>query len=782
VQGKSSTIRRAGRLRKAATRRAVLLALASAAALALALPAAAAAAGPPQIGDIWMTEVSAGSATFNGELNPEGSSTTYRFEYTTDQDFQEKGFTGAAKAPAGGSAAAGSGSSFETVSKHVSALRAGTLYHYRLSATNTGVGGGTTTSPPQTFTTQEITGAFALPDSRGWELVSPAEKNGGAIQGFEANHGGGVLQASATGPGAITYSSSSSFGGSEATGAPQGNQYISRRSSTGWSTQNITTPVVSGSYGNDPNGVPYQLFSGDLAQAIMLNGVHCRGEGTGCPVANPPLPGSGAPDGYQDYYLRDNEDGSFTAVLTAANAELELEPEEFNLAFAGASPDLHHLILSTCAALTPTATEVPGIGGCDPSEPNLYAYSSGQLSLVNVNPGAELAGQGGAVSTDGSRVYFTEAGKLWLREGTAAPHELAAAAQFQTATPSGAFAFYTAGTAGEKLLRYSTATHTATELTPSGEVEGVLGASEDGSRVYYATAAGIFSWHGSISPVIATAGAATAGDYPPTTATARVSADGNRLLFLSTASLTGFDNTDAATGLPDSEVFLYSAAGSGSLSCVSCNPTGERPAGPSTIPGASSNGEEAAAAEGQIVSRAYKPRVLSATANRVFFDSEDSLAALDTNKASDVYQWEAQGTGSCNRAGGCQNLLSNGKDPEGASFIDASESGEDAYFLTSESLVKADPGSADVYDARVGGGFPEPVKPIPCEGDACVPLPAGPEDPTVGSLIPGVGDPPVHFPKVHHKCPTGKRSVIRHGKSTCVAKHHKSKHNKRGNR
>ena len=320
-----------------------------------------------------------------------------------------------------------------------------------------------------------------------------------------------MLQAAATGPGAITYTSASSFGGSEATGAPQANQYISRRNgAAGWSTQNITTPVVSGSYGNDPNGVPYQLFSGDLARAIMLNGVHCRGEGTGCPVANPPLPGSGAPDGYQDYYLRDNEDGSFTAVLTGANAELELEPEEFNLAFAGASPDLRHLILSTCAALTPTATEV-GHRRLRSRRAQPLCVLRGQLSLVNVNPGAELAAQGGAVSTDGSRVYFTEAGKLWLREGHRRPHELAAGAQFQTATPSGAFAFYTAA---EKLFRYATATHTSTELTPSGGVEGVLGASEDGSRVYYATAAGIFSWHGSISPVSAT-------PAPPPQATTR---------------------------------------------------------------------------------------------------------------------------------------------------------------------------------------------------------------------------------------------------------------------
>ncbi len=560
-----------------------------------------------------------------------------------------------------------------------------------------------------------------------------------------------MLQAAASGPGAITYTSSSSFGGSEAQGAPQGSQYISRRNgAAGWSTQNISTPMLSGSYGNDPNGVPYQLFSGDLARAVMLNGVHCRGEGTDCPVANPPLPGSEAPSGYQDYYLRDNEDGSFTAVATAANAELALEPEEFNLAFAGASPDLRHLVLSTCAALTPTATEVAASEGCDPTKPNLYEYSSGQLSLVNVNPGARLAAQGGGVSADGSRVYFTEAGKLWLREGATAPHELAAAAELQTATPSGAIAFYTKA---EKLYRYDASSHTSTELTPAGEVEGVLGASEDGSRVYYATAAGIFSWHGSLSPVAATPGAATEGDYPPSTGTARVSADGARLLFLSTAPLTEYDNTDANTGQPDSEVFLYSAAGAGSLTCVSCNPTNERPVGPSTIPGASSNGDEGAAAEGEIVTRVYKPRVLSASGNRVFFDSEDALVALDTNgraggingkaEASDVYEWEAIAEGSCPRVSGCLALISSGRSEHGARFVDASADGGDAYFVTGDSLAYEDPdGTPDLYDARVDGGFPQPPFTECCCSYECS-LQPEPEDPTVGSLAPGKGNPPL---------------------------------------
>ena len=36
---------------------------------------------------------------------------------------------------------------------------------------------------------------------------------------------------------------------------------------------------------------------------------------------------------------------------------------------------------------------------------------------------------------------------------------------------------------------------------------------------------------------------------------------------------------------------------------------------------------------------------------------------------------------------------------------------------------------------------------VVCEEDSCVPLPSPPDDPTPGTLVPGPGNPPVHFPK-----------------------------------
>lgn len=745
----------------------------------LAAPASALAAGKPGVGALWSSEVAATSSKLHAEINPEGSATTYHFDYLTQAAYQanvdagKEGFLGAAKTPTGTDPSIGSGEAPKSVQQSIGALAPETTYRYRVVATNSA---GAETSSPHTFATELLGGSSPLLDGRGWEMVSPIDKNGGQIQGAGQSFGGGVLQAAASGE-AVTYSSLASFG-EGAQGAPTASQYISRRAAGGWSTQqNITTPALSGSYGDHPNGVPYQLFSGDLSSGLLLNGEHCRGAGVGCPVENPPLPGSGAPSGYQNYYLRDDDaSGAFTALITHADSpSLVLSATQFDLALAGSSPDLTHVILSTCAKLTPDATEVvSGGGGCEAADPNLYEWSGGALALVNLlpgethgSPGARLAAQGAAVSADGSRVYFTETegGALYLREEGGPtrllPETVGGGAAFQTASADGSVAFFTKGSS---LYRYDATAETSEPIAAA--VEGVLGASEDGTHVYYATAAGIFLWNaGTTTAVTTVPGAAQAGDYPPTTGSARVSPDGARLAFLSTASLTGYDNTDQRTGQPDTEVYIYDA---GALTCVSCNPTNERPLGPSTIPGAIVNGEEGALAAGQILTRSYKPRVLSAGGRRIFFDSGDALVLTDTNNAADAYEWEPQGEGSCTRPGGCVGLVSSGRSSGGASFVDASAGGSDAFFLTDSSLVSSDPGSVDLYDAREGGGFPAAERPIECEGDACQPLEAEPEDPNPGTLLPSAGNPPLRLPK-QHKCKEG--FVPRHGH--CVRKHHK---------
>ena len=689
---------------------------------------AARAATPPTVVGSYPTNVSTTSATMHAEIDSGEAATTYLFEYVTEADFRLKGFTGATKIPQTGISIANG-----LVFQRLINLEPNTGYRFRAVATNAN---GFDVGPVRSLTTDEESPIFALPDSRGWEMVSPIDKNGGEIEGFGANLGGAVIQAAAQG-GSITYSSSSSFAGAQ--GAPGVSQYLSTRVGESWATANITLPSLSGSYPEAPtSGVPYQIFSTDLNQGLVSNGRRCRtSASTQCPVENPPLPGSGAPAGYRNYYLRDSSTGSFAGLLNGTDlADLALGPEDFELAFAGATADFSHMVLSTCAALTTDAVEVPGSEGeCDPDAANIYEKSGSSLKLINLlpaasigTPGATLAAQSRAISSNGSRIYWTDGAKLFLREGTATKQVDAAAGgggKFQTAASDGSVAYFSKG---NHLWRYTAATGVATDITPSGGLVGVLGTSDDGSFVYYATGAGLFlnrkETVTSISPQVAS------DSWPPTTGAARVTPDGRRLLFVSTAELAAYDNRNAVTGKPEPEVYLFAAPGTGGSGtvCVSCNPSGERPIGGASLVEASPNGS------GLDKPDVYKPRMLSDDAKRVYFNSFDALAVQDTNGDSDVYQWEASATGSCLKAGGCTGLLSSGRAEGGATFLDASAAGGDVFFLTDGPLVPSDRAAVDVYDARVGGGFPTSGASIPCFGDACQALPPSPENPTPATM------------------------------------------------
>lgn len=756
------------------------------AACALVAPALSAgvaeAAGPPLIEGTSVSEVTANSAKLHAEINPDGLSTTYRFEYLTEAAYQanleatppRQGFLGATMEPPAG-VLVGSGTGVVPAVRSVSELSPETGYRFRVVAINAD---GTAVGPEHPFGTAAPTNVFELLDHRGWEMVSPIDKDGGAIQSPGTIWGGGVFQAARAG-GVITYSSASSFG-SGAQGAPAGSQYLSEREGEGWETANITTPLLSGSYGSEPDGTPYQLFAGDLGFGILSNGERCRGQAEAeCPVANSSLPGSDAPAGYRNYYRR-TPSGSFESLLTAADlAHTTLGPGQFELRLVAATSDLAHIVLSSCAALTTDATEVAAPAGCDATDQNLYEWSAGRLALINRlpgdpsgSPGAVIAAPSGAISEGGGHVYWTEGGELYMTEaGETKPvdESIGGGGEFQIASSDGSVAYLTK--AGQ-LYRYSADAGATTPLAVSGEVEGVLGASADGATVYYATSEGLFVRSGSTVTKIATA--ADPGDHPPATGTSRVSADGRHLLFLSTAELTGYPNEGRT------EVFLYGPPPDGAaplLTCVSCNPTGERPQGPATIPGARRNGSGPEAID------AYEPRDLSSSGNRVFFESADSLVSQDSNGRQDVYEWEAAGEGTCSRAGGCVQLISGGRDPEPSYFLDADEAGDDAFFLTAASLYPLDPGSYDVYDARVGGGFTVPTGPIPCVGDACQVLPEPPEDPTPGTLVGNPGNPP---PSVAGAGKTSRRHKRhkRHGhrRKQSKSRHHKKQRAKGGGR
>ncbi|HTT95748.1 MAG TPA: hypothetical protein VMF55_13830 [Solirubrobacterales bacterium] len=58
------------------------------------------------------------------------------------------------------------------------------------------------------------------------------------------------------------------------------------------------------------------------------------------------------------------------------------------------------------------------------------------------------------------------------------------------------------------------------------------------------------------------------------------------------------------------------------------------------------------------------------------------------------------------------------------------------------------------------GAETEPV--IPCQGDACAPIPTPPEDPQPGTLVTGPGNPPPHYAKPHEPKPSHRHHRPKH--------------------
>jgi hypothetical protein len=81
------------------------------------------------------------------------------------------------------------------------------------------------------------------------------------------------------------------------------------------------------------------------------------------------------------------------------------------------------------------------------------------------------------------------------------------------------------------------------------------------------------------------------------------------------------------------------------------------------------------------------------------------------------------------RSGGCVSLVSSGIASSESGFFDASENGNDVFFITAAKLVGEDYDTAyDVYDAHVCSAsapcHTEPVSPPACSsGDSCKPAP-----------------------------------------------------------
>ena len=672
--------------------------------------------GPPSasvIGRELAVEVGASDAKLGAQIIPGGIETTYHFEYGTTAAYGQT-----VPFPEGD---VGTGVTPRTIWATTSGLAPGTTYHYRVVATNEL---GTVAGADQTFTTEtsaqvgcpneQLRSGFSatLPDCRAYELVTPPTKDSTQPDPYfefpRENHASREGQR-------MSYFAIDSLPGSRT----DGESYISTRGVSGWIPENII-PLQSYSGFECPiQGTLIQAYSSDLSKGVLSAGKNQRAEdafGGGCGAPGLVLD---EPSGVTNLFLRDNTNGNYQLIdLTPSG----VTPADAH--FDGASSDFSHIVFDEHAQLTVSAPA--GVS-------DLYEWTGGVVRLVTVLPdGTPVAGSLAnngfahehAVSADGSRIIFTAGGKLYVRLKGSSTMQLDApqasgggGGHFMDASADGSEVFFTddasAGLtsdtqpgSGTNLYRYDLNAGQLTDLTPQGhaEVQGVSAASEDGSYLYFVSDANLaaraiqgqpnlYRWHSGTTTFVATISQGL-DSCVQAGACARVSPSGAFLAFASKQSLTGYDNTDAKTGVPDTEVFLYDA-GSNQLICASCNPSGDSPTGGATMETPSGG----------------TPHYLS-DSGRLFFDTPDTLLPSDTNGQTDVYEYES----------GQLHLISTGTSSTESVLLDASESGNDVFFLTRQKLVPQDTQeeARGIYDARVDGGFPTPSAPPPCTtADSC---------------------------------------------------------------
>jgi hypothetical protein len=388
--------------------------------------------------------------------------------------------------------------------------------------------------------------------------------------------------------------------------------------------------------------------------------------------------------------------------------------------------------------------------------------------------GHQLATYWGA-SVDGKRAFFTSSEQL------------------TDDAPSGANNLYMYDTTKPASDPHNLTVLSTDEDTADGPsfVYGVIGTSDDGHYVYFIATGrlvagqpdvpqSIYLWHdGTVSYV---AELAYSGDinndlggnirFEPKLA--RVTSDGQHLLFASRSGegLGGYDQGSCISISPricHFELYVYSVASGPDgehLHCASCNPSGA----PATTDAFDNAKENESAARGNW----HLGHPLSDDGTRAFFSTQEALVPEDVNGKVDAYEWEAGGAGSCDQGSGCIHLLSTGTDTFNSFFMDASTDGTNAFFVTRQRLVGWDTDSNnDLYDARVGGGFPEPTPASPpCQGDTCRSLLSA----IPSASVPGSSTfhersrPAAHRHRPLH-CRRGFTRKRVHGRLRCVRKH-----------
>jgi hypothetical protein len=629
----------------------------------------------------------------------------------------------------------------DPVSAEPRELLPNTTYHFRVLAHNAHPAGSghpqVAEGEERTFTTRG-TGPFGLPDGRQWELVSPADKHGALLEPIGE---GWVIQAAKQG-GALTYVANAPTESAPA-GYDNFEQVLSRRTASGWVSQDISPPQEAPAKLSVGQGNEYRWFSEDLSEAV----VQPFGTFTPCTNASGAAQPCISPEASEqtaflrtDFYNGNTGEpctsSCFTPLVTGAPGvanvpegtvfgqsgrngmcppDLICGPE-----FEGAAPDGSWVLLGS------------PVGLIEGGQPGTYEWSAGKA------PSEQLRQPTGHLLNDGSEILSGD-GHLYLQDQEGEALQLDAAQNVSEPPGKGAATFLYASSDGTRVFFSD-----PKELTSGGASGGVyacavvrgaegpecrleltglqssvftelIGSSVDGSYLYYHEGDRLLVAHDEPSgwhpTTIATVSGNDRNDWSAGSElpdrTSRVAADGEWFAFMSQESLTGYDNRDAASDRRDEEVYLYDAARPVSEDvpgtvdnplCASCDPTGARPHGREyheietgehgLVGGfgvwASIDPWVAANVPGwtpyTLGGAVYQSRYLSGN-GRLFFNSSDAVVPKDANNQEDVYEFEPVGVGTCTEGTDTGSRTFVPADAGCVALISNGESAQESAFL-----------------------------------------------------------------------------------------------------
>jgi hypothetical protein len=736
----------------------------------------------PKVESVSLASVSQEDAELQATVNPCRGETHYVFEYTSQESFEAEGFEGAAIAGEGEIPAGKFG---VEVAAPATGLMPETAYVFRVVADNEAgeaEAKGSFSTYPASETIKPCpndatrTGLSALlPDCRAYELVTPPDTNARTPRGISTFAGiyFSTREASPAGAKVSFTTEGGAIPGYEGTGSLLGDPYLATREPNGWNTASA-----------GPNGVESimpLIGSTSPDQGYSFWGSNGKGSAS---IEGKNTTYLRYPDGHSELIGR----GS-TGTDPAALGELISENGSHVVFESVNDPKGGHPAVQLEPNAPPEGTQaiydrtIDGTTG----EEETHVVS---LLPSNVTPAAGQDAVYTGASLDGKGIAFTIGKKLYLRYDNQETYEIGEGVTFAGVAEGGARIFYLEGgdlfafdAESEEAIRFTesgdvtpvnvapegTAAYfvspsilTGGEENPNGDTaqpgEENLYLSREGAISFVGTVTkgdveggGLGAWTSAVGAVGGNAG--RLGEDP-----SRATPDGNAFLFESRADLSGYDPEGHA------EIYRYNFSGN-SLACLSCNPT-QAPA----TSDASLQSNLLAFGEDEPFSDYVLVGNLRADGRRAFFQSSEQLVARDTDSVQDVYEWEAQGVGSCERPQGCLYLISSGQSGRVNYLYAVSNSGDDVFFRSADLLVPLDTDSTpSIYDARVGGGFHE--EPETCQigqdcGGTVTPAPSlgGPASEALG--------PPDNFvpPK---SCPKGKRKITKNGKARCVKKHHK---------